>query len=160
IDNDYTFLYRTGILTVTQSPLTLTGTNMSRPFGQTNPPLSGTVTGLKNNDPITVTWVTTATPGSPPGVYPITPSIADPNSRLSNYNVTTNAGSLTVILYVTRVTNTNDTGAGSLRQAALDVVRGNFILFHPNVTGTITLSNGQITLDKDMTIVGPGANVL
>ena len=160
LDNNYTFSYRTGTLDITRSPLTLNGPNVSRPFGQTNPPLTGGIVGLKNNDPITVTWLTTATNNSPPGVYPLTPGISDPNSRLTNYTVTTNNGTLTVILFVTVVTNNNDAGTGSLRQAVQDVVAGNFVTFASNVTGVITLSSGQIAISKDMNILGPGANVL
>jgi MBG domain (YGX type)/MBG domain len=160
VDNDYSFSYRTGTLNITRSPLTLNGPNVIRPYGQTNPPFIGSIVGLKNNDPIIVTWLTSATNDSPPGVYPLTPSISDPNSRLGNYTVTTNDGSLTIILFVTVVTNNNDSGAGSLRQAVQDVVAENFITFASNVTGVITLTNGQISITKGMNILGPGANVL
>ncbi|MFT3746148.1 MAG: MBG domain-containing protein [Pyrinomonadaceae bacterium] len=58
------------------------------------------------------------------------------------------------------VTNTNDAGAGSLRQAVLDACPGATITFAPAVTGTIALSTGEITIDKGINIHGPGANVL
>jgi hypothetical protein len=56
------------------------------------------------------------------------------------------------------VTTTADTGAGSLRQAVASVTAGDTINF--TVTGTITLTSGEIALDKDLTVSGPGANVL
>jgi hypothetical protein len=53
------------------------------------------------------------------------------------------------------VTNTNDAGAGSLRQAIIDAMSGDTIDF--SVTGTITLTTGELLIDKDLTITGPGA---
>ncbi len=56
------------------------------------------------------------------------------------------------------VTNTNDAGSGSLRQAIIDASSGETIKF--SVTGTIRLTSGQLTIDKNLTINGPGANLL
>ena len=56
------------------------------------------------------------------------------------------------------VSNTNDSGAGSLRQALADANDGDTIDF--SVTGTILLNSDQLTVDKSVTISGPGANVL
>jgi hypothetical protein len=56
------------------------------------------------------------------------------------------------------VTNLNDSGPGSLRQAIASAASGDTITFA--VRGTITLTSGQLTLDKDLTIAGPGAAVL
>jgi hypothetical protein len=53
------------------------------------------------------------------------------------------------------VTNLNDSGAGSLRQAILDSVSGDTINF--SVTGTITLTTDQLSVNHNLTIVGPGA---
>ncbi len=58
------------------------------------------------------------------------------------------------------VTNNNDSGPGSLRAAiANDCVHG-VITFAPNVTGTINLTSGELLIDKNLTINGPGANLL
>ena len=56
------------------------------------------------------------------------------------------------------VTNTNDSGAGSLRQAIADAVNGDTIDF--GVTGTITLTTGELLVDKSITINGPGSDHL
>ncbi len=56
------------------------------------------------------------------------------------------------------VTNLNDSGPGSLRRTIADSTVGGTIKF--NVTGTITLTSGQLTIDKDLTIQGPGASSL
>ncbi|HYK44529.1 MAG TPA: right-handed parallel beta-helix repeat-containing protein, partial [Parafilimonas sp.] len=60
------------------------------------------------------------------------------------------------------VTNTNDAGAGSLRQAILDA-NANPGLDNINatgVTGTINLSTGQLAITDALTITGPGATLL
>src|SRR5438105_14441940 len=36
----------------------------------------------------------------------------------------------------------------------------NTIIFSNVVTGTITLTNGSLTISKNLTLIGPGANVL
>lgn len=66
------------------------------------------------------------------------------------------------------VTNTLDSGPGSLRQALIDADDGGTITFAPlpaggrsaNTVFTITLTSGQLTIDKSITIDGLGANVL
>ena len=57
------------------------------------------------------------------------------------------------------VTNTNDNGPGSLRQALVDVNDGDTI-DATEVSGTITLTSGQLLVDKSVTINGAGAKVL
>jgi hypothetical protein len=56
------------------------------------------------------------------------------------------------------VTNTNDSGAGSLRQALTDALDGDTINFA--VTGTIGLTSGELLVNKSVTISGPGAGSL
>jgi hypothetical protein len=58
------------------------------------------------------------------------------------------------------VTNTNDSGAGSLRQAILDANASpgaDTITFGVGVTGTITVTSGELLITDDLTITGPGA---
>jgi hypothetical protein len=57
------------------------------------------------------------------------------------------------------VTNLNDAGAGSLRQAILDTPAGGTVDFQPGLAGTITLS-GPLGIHQDLTIDGPGAEVI
>ena len=56
------------------------------------------------------------------------------------------------------VTNAGDSGPGSLRQALVDANAGDTITFA--VTGTIGLTSGELRVDKDVAISGPGANNL
>jgi len=55
-------------------------------------------------------------------------------------------------------TNTHDSGPGSLRQALADANDGDTIEFA--VTGTIGLTSGELVIDKNITISGPGSNSL
>ena len=55
------------------------------------------------------------------------------------------------------VTNTNDSGAGSLRQAIFDAAPGDTIDF--SVTGTILLTSGALSV-SNLTINGPGPAML
>jgi hypothetical protein len=57
------------------------------------------------------------------------------------------------------VTNTDDAGAGSLRQAIIDAPDGAAIRFDPAIAGqTIVLSTGTLEIDKTLTIEGPLAS--
>jgi len=56
------------------------------------------------------------------------------------------------------VTNTNDSGTGSLRQALTAASDGDTITFA--VTGNIVLTSGGLPVNKNLAIVGPGAEQL
>jgi len=60
------------------------------------------------------------------------------------------------------VTNNNDHGLGSLLQVILDAspADNDVVTFATNVTGTIVLTNGELAISKDITIIGPGATQL
>jgi len=59
------------------------------------------------------------------------------------------------------VTNTNDSGAGSLRQAILDACDGATITFDMNqVVSPIALTSAGLLINKNLSITGPGANLL
>ncbi|MBI5773669.1 MAG: hypothetical protein HZA89_08000 [Verrucomicrobia bacterium] len=83
--------------TVSNAVLVATPSNATRLYAATNPPLTGTLAGVVNGDGITASFSTTATTASPPGDYPITVALNDPDSRLDNYSVTLNQGTLTVL---------------------------------------------------------------
>jgi hypothetical protein len=58
------------------------------------------------------------------------------------------------------VTNNQDSGAGSLRDVITNACNGAIVTFAPNVTGTITLTSGELDINKSITLSGPGANAL
>jgi hypothetical protein len=59
------------------------------------------------------------------------------------------------------VINTNDSGPGSLRQALVGANDGDTINFDSSLNGQrITLTSGELNVDKDVTISGPGAKNL
>ena len=95
-------------LTVTPAPLTITVDPKTRVYGQTNPILTGTVSGILNNDPVTVDYTTTATPadGVVTGGYPITVgSLSGPKG--SDYSITVaGAGVTSAVLTITRASLT------------------------------------------------------
>ena len=58
------------------------------------------------------------------------------------------------------VTTTADSGPGSFRQTILNAFGGDAISFAVSANGTIPLTSGQLLINKDLTIVGPGADQL
>ena len=74
-------------------------------------------------------------------------------STSNTVNQVVSACSATVV-----VINTSDSGAGSLRQAIIDVCPGGTITFDPVVT-SIPLAS-QLEINKSLSITGPGASAL
>src|SRR6056297_3165806 len=58
------------------------------------------------------------------------------------------------------VTNTSDSGAGSLRQAIADVDTGGTISFDNALSGDVITLSSEITINKSLTIQGLGADKL
>jgi len=70
---------------------------------------------------------------------------------LVSLSVTASAATITVI-------NTNDSGAGSLRQAVADAADGDVI--DADIPGTITLTSGAIMITHEIEINGPSSGTL
>ena len=96
-------------------------------------------------------------------------------SRITDGNVDStpvvDIGAYELFVCPSLVTNTNDGGPGSLRQAIIDACPGGTIVFSNSTAGgavdfydaspdTITLTSGEIVIAKNLTINGPGANLL
>jgi gliding motility-associated-like protein len=96
-DNNYTFTYNDGSLTIGQAPLMVTANNKNKTYGDPNPPLTVSYTGFLGTDDQTVLDVppdvtTTALQYSDAGNYPIVASGGSDN----NYTLSYTDGSLTI----------------------------------------------------------------
>jgi len=60
----------------------------------------------------------------------------------------------------TTVTNLNDSGAGSLRDEIANTAAGGTVTFASGLSGTISLTSAELLINKNLTITGPGANLL
>src|SRR5262249_1212000 len=113
--------------------LVVTPDNQSRSYGAANPALTGTITGLENNDAITAAYSTPATAASDAGSYSIAATLIDPAGKLSNYTVAIGTGTLTINqapLVVTPASFTRPYGAPN-----------------PNLTGTVSGAvNGDVII--------------
>ncbi|HSK45809.1 MAG TPA: MBG domain-containing protein, partial [Candidatus Binatia bacterium] len=76
--------------------LVVTPINAGRFYGDDNPQVSGTISGLKSGDNITVVYTCVANPGSAVGDYAISATLVDPDNKLGNYTLVLNTGTLTV----------------------------------------------------------------
>jgi hypothetical protein len=106
---NYTFTFVNGTLTVNKAVLTVKADDQSKVYGAALPTFTGTLTGVVNGDGITATYGTGATTASPVGSYPITVNLIDPNTKLSNYDVATTNGTLTITKALLTVTADNAT---------------------------------------------------
>src|SRR5262249_37949609 len=96
--------------TIGKTALTITAADKSKVYGDANPTLTGTITGIKNGDAITANYITSATAASIVGTYAIIPAAADSTpSTLGNYSVTLINGTLTVTKATLTVTADNKT---------------------------------------------------
>ena len=106
-DDNYTFTYTPGTLTITKAQLTATADNKSRPYGSPNPANSITYNGFMNSDgPTSITQPaasTSATTASNVGTYPIVVS----GGSATNYQLVLVNGTITVTPAVLTVTARN-----------------------------------------------------
>src|SRR5580765_2666393 len=93
-------------------------------------------------------------------ILPMTPLLSVTMTRATTFAIglLLNAVALPVHAATITVTNTNDSGSGSLRQALTVANDGDTIGFA--VTGTISLTSGELVIDKNIIISGPGPGLL
>lgn len=96
---NYNSVTNTVSLVVLQATLTVTGNNASRLVGTTNPAFTGTIVGATNGDSFNAFYTTSAVATSPPGSYPIVPSLLPPSPDSTNYTVNYVNGTLNVTNY-------------------------------------------------------------
>ena len=86
-----------GALTITKAPLSITAADQSKIYGDGNPPLTGSISGIRNGDGITASYATSATANSDVGTYAIMPAAVDSApAKLADYDVTLHNGTLTI----------------------------------------------------------------
>ena len=89
------------------------------------------------------------------------PSSVTNIATLSGTNVVNGAAqSVTTINCHFVVDNNNDSGTGSLRDAIANACANSTITFAPNVRGAINLTTAELLISQNLTIIGPGANLL
>jgi 6-phosphogluconolactonase (cycloisomerase 2 family) len=125
-DSNWAVGYGSGTLTIKKAALTATANNTSVGFGAW-PNLTGTLTGVAAGDGITASYATTATLSSQPAQYPITPVLSDPNTKLANYTVALNNGTLTI---------SQDQTTTTLQASATSILLQNSVTFTAQVAQT------------------------
>ena len=148
-------------LTVTPAPLTVTANNATRAFGAANPPFTGTITGVVLGDTFTFAASTVATINSPPGAYPIVPSVT--GAALPNYTVTYVNGTLTITKAISSVTLTASPtsaaqGSPVMLTASVPAGATGAVAFNDgiNALGTTTIINGTATMA--ISTLAPGSH--
>jgi hypothetical protein len=136
----YAITYAPGTLTITPAPLTIAANSVSRPYGASNPLLTGTVMGLQNADPISVSFTTTAGPASLVGNYPITAAVFDPSNRLGSYSLSLINGTLMVVQERTTL---------SVTLSPLSIIVGQSSL------ATVTLTAPDMVIPIDPSVLAP-----
>lgn len=150
-------------------PLDMTFVSLSQPAGWScnslTPGSGGTLTCSRNLTVASGAQVFSLVGHIPPGaandtVYSnmatVTTTATDPTSENNTSIADTTVGCITDPI----VTNNADSGAGSLRQAIKDACVGSMITFSGAVTSPVTLSSGELVINKNLKIQGPGANSL
>ncbi|HXJ61999.1 MAG TPA: MBG domain-containing protein, partial [Verrucomicrobiae bacterium] len=93
---NYLVVTNLGTLTIAPASLTARADDQTQLYGSSNLNFTGTLTGLRNGDSISLSYGTAATEDSPVGFYPITPVLSS-GGALSNYTVKTQLGQLLVM---------------------------------------------------------------
>jgi sugar lactone lactonase YvrE len=138
--------------TVNKAPLTVTASSTSGYVGAPIPTLSGTLAGAVAGDGLSATYSTTAIVGSPAGSYPITAKLNDPNSRLSNYNVTNTPGTLTIMAAVTTTQSSTNFGQVAVGASTGNTQSLSFTISSGSTLGGISaLTQGAPNLDFTLT---------
>ena len=149
-------------LTIARARLVVAVDSKSRVYGQDNPTLTGTVSGVTNGDAIAATFSTDAGSNSTVGDYAITVALADPDGRLVNYDVTVDSGTLTVLATTLAAAGRELTGApGSLMSAVVaSFATDNPTALASHFTVSINWGDGHMSPGEVRPAVGGGFEVL
>jgi hypothetical protein len=154
-DNNYTFTYTSGTLTVNKAMLTAGADDKTREYNLDNPTLTVSYSGFKNNETASVidatpAAATTAIKSSLPGTYPITVSGGSDNNYGFNYQngtltisklAQTVTFTLPAILYQDQSPYTLSATATSNGPIVFTILEGN-----ATISGNLLTINGPGTL--------------
>ena len=100
LNANYALAFNPGSLAITKKDLTVVADNKSKLYGASVPALTGTLSGVVSGDNITASYLAgtggIVTASTAVGLYPIIPVLADPDGKLTNYNLTSTNGQLTI----------------------------------------------------------------
>ncbi len=95
IVQNFALVKKSGVLSITPAPLTITAKDTVRRVGAENPVFRATVVGLRNNNYLPFELYSPADVDSRPGQYPIYPFVT--SGANPNYSVTLINGTLTIV---------------------------------------------------------------
>jgi hypothetical protein len=151
-DDNYSFTYTSGVLTITKAALVVRANDAGRVYGASQPTLTATGTGFVNGDTMTAlttqpTVTTTATASSPAGAYVVTAA----GAAASNYSITYATGVFTVTKAPLTVTADNKTRTYGDSNPAFTFTATGFVNGDnlQKVTGQIAYSNSA-TADSNV----------
>ncbi len=158
VDNNYSFSYVNGTLTINKAALTATADAKSRTYGSSNPSFTISYTGFVNSDNATditePTASTSATLTSNAGTYPITLS----GGSSSNYNITLQNGTLTVsqallVVIANDASRTYGAANPSFTFQAIGFKNGDGVanITSPTLSTTATVTSGVGTYPINLT---------
>ncbi|MDX6386152.1 MAG: hypothetical protein QOK48_3725 [Blastocatellia bacterium] len=176
-DSDLTYtitVSNSGPDTATSATLTdplqgnMTFVSLAQPAGWTcsalTPGSGGTLSCSRDlpagSGPQVFTLVTHIPAATPNGTfYNNVATVSTTANDATSENNSSTAGTTVGCVTDPTVTTNADSGAGSLRQAIKDACAGSTITFS-GVVSPITLTSGELVIDKALTIQGPGAGLL
>ncbi len=140
---NYVTAITNGTLTLTAAPLTAVADDKTKVYGSANPAFTGIVTGVRNSDDITAVFSCSATTSSGAGDYPITITLLDPNSRGTNYFISTTNGTLSIV---------KDTPTVSLVSSLNPAPVGGAVILTATISSTnVAVTNGFVDFTIDVT---------
>jgi hypothetical protein len=158
---NYEVTLKNGTLQVTKAPLTITAADKSKVYGDANPVLTGSITGIKNGDAISASYATSATNASGVGGYAIVPTAVDASpAKLANYDVTLVNGTLSITkapLTVTAADKSKILGAANpvLTGVVTGVKNGDPIAATYTTTATATSPVGTYPISPSVSTTSP-----
>jgi hypothetical protein len=157
---NYTVTPLTGTLTVTPALLTVTPADQTKIYGQTFTAFTGTVTGLVNGDPITVSYASlgaAATAGVAGSPYPITASLDGPANKLADYGATLNTSHLTVTAQGLTVLVISSGSPSGLGQGVTFTATVSGVLANsPTPTGTVQFEVDGVNVGSPVPLTAGG----